>query len=109
MCQFSKKILSVYCIFHHFITVEKLNFTILGVIKNRCYLIYPNYNKKHYIFGEGGAKKISEEFKISVLGEISLNSGIMSGSDLGKLIIITNPDSPSANTFRTCAKNITAH
>jgi ATP-binding protein involved in chromosome partitioning len=32
----------------------------------------------------------------------------MSGSDLGKPIIITNPDSPSANAFRSSAKNIAA-
>ena len=32
----------------------------------------------------------------------------MSGSDLGKPIMITTPDSPSANAFRTSAKNIAA-
>ena len=32
----------------------------------------------------------------------------MAGSDLGKPIIITNPDSPSANAFRSSAKNIAA-
>ena len=42
------------------------------------------------------------------LGEIPLNSGIMSGSDLGKPIMITNPDSPSAEAFRVAAKNIAA-
>ena len=64
--------------------------------------------KKHYIFGDGGAQKISDQFKIPFLGEIPLNSGIMSGSDLGKPIMITDPDSPSANAFRTSAKNIAA-
>ncbi len=42
------------------------------------------------------------------LGEIPLNSGIMEGSDLGKPIMITNPDSPSAVAFRKSAKNIAA-
>jgi ATP-binding protein involved in chromosome partitioning len=70
------------------------------------HFICPNCNDKHYIFGNGGAKKISEQFKIPFLGEIPLNSGIMSGSDLGKPIMITDPDSPSANAFRNAAKNI---
>jgi ATP-binding protein involved in chromosome partitioning len=87
---------------------EKLNVPILGVVENMSYFICPTCNDKHYIFGEGGARKISEEFKIPFLGEIPLNSGIMSGSDLGKPIIITNPDSPSANAFRSSAKNIAA-
>ena len=87
---------------------EKLNVPILGVVENMSHFICPNCSDKHYIFGDGGAKKISEEFKIPFLGEIPLNSGIMSGSDLGKPIMITNPDSPSAEAFRTSAKNIAA-
>ena len=57
---------------------------------------------------EGGAKKISEQFNMPFLGEIPLNSGIMSGSDSGKPIMISNPDSPSAVAFRKSAKNIAA-
>ena len=49
-------------------------------------------------------KKISEQFKIPFLGEIPLNYGIMSGSDLGKPIMTTHADSPSADAFRTSAK-----
>ncbi|MSV26226.1 MAG: chromosome partitioning protein, partial [Nitrosarchaeum sp.] len=86
----------------------KLNVPILGVVENMSYFICPSCTEKHYIFGQGGAKKISEEFKIPFLGEIPLNSGIMAGSDLGKPIIITSPESPSAVAFRTSAKNIAA-
>ena len=67
-----------------------------------------NCNEKHYIFGEGGAKRISEKFNIPYLGEIPLNSGIMTGSDLGKPIMMTDPNSQSANAFRTAAKNLEA-
>jgi ATP-binding protein involved in chromosome partitioning len=87
---------------------EKLNVPIIGVVENMSFFICPNCNDKHYIFGEGGAKKISEQFSMPFLGEIPLNSGIMTGSDLGKPIMITNPDSPSALAFRKSAKNIAA-
>ena len=87
---------------------EKLNVPIIGVVENMSHFICPNCNDKHYIFGDGGAKKISEQFNIPFLGEIPLNSGIMSGSDLGKPIMISNPDSPSAEAFRVSAKNIAA-
>ena len=87
---------------------EKLNVPIIGVVENMSHFICPNCNDKHYIFGEGGAKKISEQFNMPFLGEIPLNSGIMTGSDLGKPIMITNPDSPSAAAFRKSAKNIAA-
>ncbi len=87
---------------------EKLNVPIIGVVENMSHFICPNCNDKHYVFGDGGAKKISEQFNIPFLGDVPLNSGIMSGSDLGKPIMITNIDSPSAAAFRTAAKNIAA-
>ena len=67
---------------------EKLNVPIIGVVENMSHFICPNCSEKHYIFGDGGAKKISEQFNMPFLGEIPLNSGIMSGSDLGKPIMI---------------------
>ena len=87
---------------------EKLNVPIIGVVENMSHFICTKCDEKHYIFGEGGAKAISEQFHMPFLGEIPLNSGIMSGSDLGKPIMITNPDSPSAVAFRKSAKNIAA-
>lgn len=86
----------------------KLNVPIIGVVENMSYFLCPKCSEKHYIFGEGGAKKISEQFHIPFLGEVPLNSGIMSASDGGKPIMISNPDSPSADAFRKTAKNIAA-
>ena len=43
-----------------------------------------------------------------LLGAIPLNSGIMEGSDLGKPVMITQPDSPSAEAFTVSAKNVAA-
>ena len=87
---------------------EKLNVPILGVIENMSHFICSKCSEKHYIFGNGGAEKISKQFKIPFLGDIPLNAGIMSGSDLGQPIMISSPDSPSAIAFRTSAKNIAA-
>ena len=56
----------------------------------------------------GGAERISEKHNIPFLGAIPLNSGIMEGSDLGKPIMLTQPDSPSAKAFTSTAKNIAA-
>lgn len=87
---------------------EKLNVPILGVVENMSHFVCPNCSEEHRIFGDGGAKKISEKFDIPFLGEIPLNSGIMSGSDLGRPIMITDPDSPGGSAFRSAARNIAA-
>ena len=53
-------------------------------------------------------KKISEKHTIPFLGEIPLNSGIMEGSDLGKQVMMTDSESPSAQALRVAAKNVAA-
>jgi len=87
---------------------NKLNVPIIGVVENMSSFVCPNCNDKHYIFGQGGAKKISEKYNIPFIGEIPLHPGIMEGSDKGKPVVITDPESPSANAFRISAKNIAA-
>jgi len=87
---------------------NKLNVPIIGVVENMSSFVCPNCNDNHYIFGQGGAKKISEKFNIPFIGEIPLNPGIMEGSDKGKPVVITAPESPSAEAFRISAKNIAA-
>ena len=52
--------------------------------------------------------KISEKHNIPFLGEVPLNSGIMEGSDLGKPVMMTDSESPSAEAFRISAKNVAA-
>ena len=87
---------------------DKLNVPMLGVVENMSYFECSKCNEKHYIFGKGGAEKISEKHNMPLLGTIPLNSGIMAGSDLGKPVMITHPDSPSAEAFTVAAKNIAA-
>jgi len=87
---------------------DKLNVPMLGVVENMSYFECSKCNEKHYIFGKGGAEKISEKHNMPFLGAIPLNSGIMEGSELGKPVMITHPDSPSAEAFTAAAKNVAA-
>ena len=87
---------------------DKLNVPMLGVVENMSYFECSKCNEKHYIFGKGGAEKISEKHNMPFLGAIPLNSGIMEGSELGKPVMITQPDSPSAEAFTVAAKNVAA-
>src|SRR5215208_1150281 len=83
---------------------SKLNVPIVGVIENMSYLQCPHCNEQISIFGKGGGQKISEKFDIPFLGEIPLFPQIMEGSDKGKPVIISDPDSIQANALRKMAK-----
>jgi ATP-binding protein involved in chromosome partitioning len=83
---------------------SKLNVPIVGVIENMSYLQCPHCSEKINIFGKGGGQKISEKFNIPFLGEIPLSPQIMEGSDKGKPIILSEPNSIQANALRKVAK-----
>jgi ATP-binding protein involved in chromosome partitioning len=83
---------------------SKLNVPIVGVIENMSYLQCPHCNEQINIFGRGGGQKISEKFGIAFLGEIPLFPQIMEGSDKGKPVIVSDPDSIQANALRKIAK-----
>lgn len=87
---------------------DKLNVPIIGVVENMSSFACGKCGETHHIFGRGGAEKISKQFDIPFIGEIPLNSGIMSGSDLGRPVMLSDPDSGSAEAFRRSAKNIAA-
>jgi ATP-binding protein involved in chromosome partitioning len=82
---------------------SKLNVPIVGVIENMSYLLCPHCSERINIFGNGGGKKISEKFDIPFLGEIPLFPQIMEGSDKGKPVIISDPNSIQANALRKMA------
>lgn len=87
---------------------NKLNVPIIGVVENMSSFICPDCKGEHYVFGQGGAQKIAAQFEVPFLGGIPLNSNIMVGSDLGKPIMITRPESLGATSFRSAAKNVAA-
>jgi len=87
---------------------KKLNVPILGIIENMSHFECPGCGESHRVFGSGGAERISEEFKIPSLGGIPLNSGIMAGSDTGRPVMLSDPESVSARAFEAAAKNVAA-
>jgi len=85
---------------------NKLNVPIIGVVENMSYLQCPHCSEKVYLFGQGGGKKISEDFKIPYIGEIPLHPKIREGSDTGKPSVITEPDSVQSLAFTKAARVI---
>jgi ATP-binding protein involved in chromosome partitioning len=85
---------------------SKLNVPIVGVIENMSYLQCPHCSEHISVFGKGGGQKISEKFGIPFLGEIPLSPQIMEGTDKGKPVIVSDPDSIQANALTKVAKTI---
>lgn len=85
---------------------NKLNVPIIGVVENMSYLSCPHCNEQVYLFGQGGGKKISEDYKIPFIGEIPLHQQIRQGSDTGKPTVLSEPESIQAHAFEKATKII---
>ncbi|WCR58392.1 Mrp/NBP35 family ATP-binding protein [Wolbachia endosymbiont of Ctenocephalides felis wCfeJ] len=65
----------------------KLNVSIIGIVENMSYFIQDNL--KIHIFGKDGAKKMSEELGIKLLGRVPLDPQICSASDCGNPFMLS--------------------
>ena len=83
---------------------NKLNVPIVGVIENMSHLNCPQCGQDLNIFGKGGGQRVSDKFNIPFIGDIPLYPQIMEGSDIGKPIIISGPDSIQAQAITKIAK-----
>jgi ATP-binding protein involved in chromosome partitioning len=60
------------------------------------------------IFGEGGAKKISETDGVPMLGQIPVDAALVRACDEGEPIVIRDPKSPSAQAYMQAAAKVVA-
>ncbi len=90
------------------IMFQQLKTPVLGVIENMSYWESRKTGEREYIFGSGGADKISEKWGFPVLGKIPLTTTIRETSDGGRPIVLEDATSPSAEAFNYAAKNLAA-
>jgi ATP-binding protein involved in chromosome partitioning len=72
---------------------------ILGIIENMAYFVCDECNKRHFPFGEGGARRLAEELKIPLLAELPLEPFLRETSDQGIPIPFRAPNSVTARAF----------
>ena len=83
-----------------------VNVPVLGLVENMAYYIPEgNPDKKEYIFGKDGAKKLSEEMNVPLLGQIPLITRIREAGDIGVPAAV-NENTIEGKIFKELAKNI---
>ena len=83
---------------------EKVGIPILGVVENMSFHVCPKCGHQSYIFGSGGAERMSLEYGTELLGQLPLDEAIRSQADSGKPTVVAAPDSPAAEIYRRIAR-----
>ena len=85
---------------------ETVNVPVLGVVENMSYFVAPDTGTRYNIFGEGGGRRLSEEYGVPYLGAVPLGMAVREGGDSGVPIVVGDPQSPQAEAFRRVAEEV---
>ena len=87
---------------------KRVEVPVLGIIENMSYFLCPHCGERSEIFTHGGAKNAAAQMGVDFLGEIPLEMAIREGSDTGRPIVATDPDSPQAKAYHAIAEALWA-
>jgi len=85
---------------------QKVNVPLLGIIENMSYFVCGHCGERTEIFSYGGGERAAEKLGVPFLGRIPIDPAIRDGGDTGRPIVVANPASPQAATFRAIARKI---
>ena len=87
---------------------EKVEVPVLGVVENMSIHICSACGNAEHIFGQGGGKRMSEEFDVDFLGELPLNISIREQADAGNPTVIADPDGQISDMYREISRKMSA-
>ena len=88
---------------------EQLKVSVLGIVENMSYFVPPDQPEKKYdIFGSGGGEKAANALGVPLLGCVPLEMPVRVGGDDGIPIVVSQPESASAQSLMAIAKQVAA-
>ncbi|MDA3884125.1 MAG: Mrp/NBP35 family ATP-binding protein [Candidatus Delongbacteria bacterium] len=81
---------------------QKVNVNVLGIVENMSYFVCDSCDKKHYIFGDSGAKKYAEQKNFELLGQVPIIDQIMNSGENSMPYAVADKD----NIYETIASNM---
>ena len=85
---------------------QKLNIPTLGLIENMSHFVCPSCSHESDIFGKGGGEGLATELSVPFLGRIPIYEPIRLGGDTGVPVMIGEPKSVAAESFRSAAERL---
>ncbi|MEE8523340.1 MAG: Mrp/NBP35 family ATP-binding protein [Thermoanaerobaculia bacterium] len=87
---------------------RKVNVPVVGIIENMSGFVCPHCGEETHVFKKGGGERTAEVVGTPFLGSIPLDPAIVAGGDAGEPIVVSQPEGPHADAFRTVAEAVAA-
>ena len=80
---------------------KKLEIPFIGVIENMTGFVCPHCSAVLNIFGEGGGKKLADDYGVQFLGSVPIDIDARILGDKGKPIVLEKPNCEVTKTFKS--------
>jgi ATP-binding protein involved in chromosome partitioning len=90
----------------------QLHQRVAGVIENMSYLPCPHCGERVDVFGSGGGQAVADTLTrltgapVPVLGEVPIDTRLREAGDIGRPLVLSDPDSPAGQQLRKIAENL---
>lgn len=85
---------------------EKVGVPTLGIVENMAVHVCSKCGHVEHIFGEGGGKRMAEQFGLEFLGALPLSLHIREEADSGRPTVVAQPDSVAAQLYKEIARKV---
>jgi len=85
---------------------NRVEVPVLGIVENMSQFVCPHCGKASDIFSHGGARLKAKELGVDFLGEFPLDPDTRAAGDIGKPVVVAQPDSPMAKEFMKLAQAV---
>jgi ATP-binding protein involved in chromosome partitioning len=87
---------------------EKVAVPVLGIIENMSVHVCSRCGHAEPIFGEGGGRRMAEEYGVGLLGQVPLDIRIREQTDSGRPTAVADADGPLGRAWRDIARRTAA-
>jgi ATP-binding protein involved in chromosome partitioning len=84
---------------------HKVNLDVVGVVENMSWFTC-GHGERYELFGSGGGAELAEALDVPLLGKVPLVPELRAGGDVGRPIVVTDPESEAARTFAEVARRL---
>ncbi|HET6602956.1 MAG TPA: iron-sulfur cluster carrier protein ApbC [Xanthomonadaceae bacterium] len=87
---------------------EKVEVPVLGLVENMAVHVCSSCGQAEHIFGEGGGRRMAEQYDVPLLASLPLDRAIREQVDGGNPTVVAAPDSAAALAYRDLARRAAA-
>lgn len=83
---------------------ERVGVKVLGVVENMSGYVCPHCGTHTELFLSGGGERLAGELGVPLLGQVPLQAGMAQLADVGRPIVVAQPESPAARALTGIAR-----